>query len=79
VDLPHEARSLAEHAAEAVGALVAGVDLLPDPAGGLRVLEVNAVPGWRALQGVWTEDIAVEIVSRLASPQGALRRGARQS
>ena len=33
----------------AVGCPVAGVDLLPGPRGELYVIEVNAVPGWRAL------------------------------
>jgi ribosomal protein S6--L-glutamate ligase len=76
VDLSGEARQLAERSAEAVGALVAGVDLLPDRAGELRVLEVNAVPGWRALQGVWAEDLAVEVVSRVVRPLATSRGGA---
>ena len=38
---------LALAAAAAVGAIVAGVDLLPGPDGEYYVLEVNAVPGWR--------------------------------
>lgn len=39
---------LALQAARAVGVVAAGVDLLPGPAGEWYVLEVNAVPGWRA-------------------------------
>ena len=35
-------------AAAALGAPMAGVDLLPGPQGEWYVLEVNAVPGWRA-------------------------------
>lgn len=46
------------HAARAVGALVAGVDFLPGCDGQLYALEVNAVPGWRALQTVSQEDVA---------------------
>jgi RimK family alpha-L-glutamate ligase len=49
-------------AAEAVGTEVAGVDLLPGPNGEMYVLEVNAVPGWRALAPVTGIDIAAKIV-----------------
>src|SRR6516162_4013027 len=41
-----EEESLALRAAEALGAIVAGVDLLPGPRGEWYVIEVNAVPGW---------------------------------
>jgi RimK family alpha-L-glutamate ligase len=44
---PEEER-LALRAAAVLGAAVAGVDLLPGPGGEWYVLEVNAVPGWRA-------------------------------
>jgi ribosomal protein S6--L-glutamate ligase len=56
-----EAR-LALRAAAAVGAPVAGVDLLPGPNGEWYILEVNAVPGWRALAPVARVDVAAEIV-----------------
>lgn len=52
---------LALAAAEAVGVAVAGVDLLPDRDGQLHVLEVNAVPGWRALAATTNIDVADEI------------------
>ncbi len=64
---PDEAR-LALRAADAVGAPIAGVDLLPSPAGGWYVLEVNAVPGWRALGKATGVDVATEVVRFL---QGA--------
>jgi ribosomal protein S6--L-glutamate ligase len=54
--------SLAIRAAAAVGADIAGVDLLPSPDGDYVVLEVNAVPGWRALSPVCGVDVAAEIV-----------------
>jgi ribosomal protein S6--L-glutamate ligase len=57
---------LALAAAAAVGTPVAGVDLLPG-AGGWYVLEVNAVPGWRALAPVTGVDVAVEMVRFLAA------------
>lgn len=53
---------LAIRAAVAVKAAVAGVDLLPAKNGGYYVLEVNAVPGWRALSRVTGFDVAREIV-----------------
>jgi ribosomal protein S6--L-glutamate ligase len=59
-------RKLAVQAAEAVGAAVAGVDLLPGPGGEWYVIEVNAVPGWRALATATGQDIAKAIVRFLA-------------
>jgi ribosomal protein S6--L-glutamate ligase len=53
---------LALRASEAVQALMAGVDLLPGADGKMYVLEVNAVPGWRALASVTGMDIAKEVL-----------------
>ena len=65
VRLDAETESLALRAAEAVGARMAGVDLLPDRDGKLFVLEVNAVPGWRALSAATGVDVASEILADL--------------
>jgi len=54
--------SLALRAAAAVGIAVGGVDLLPGPNGVWYVIEVNAVPGWRALAPATGVDVASEIV-----------------
>jgi ribosomal protein S6--L-glutamate ligase len=62
---PAEA-DLAVRAAAAVGAPVAGVDLLPGTDGAWYVLEVNAVPGWRALAPVSGVDVAAALVRFLA-------------
>ncbi len=66
VQLTAEQADLAVRAAEAVGALVAGVDLLPGPAGEIYILEVNAVPGWRALAPLTGVDIAARLLSYVA-------------
>jgi ribosomal protein S6--L-glutamate ligase len=66
VRLTGEQEELARQAAKAVGAPVAGVDLLPGPAGEWYVLEVNAVPGWRALAPVIQLDVATALVRFLA-------------
>jgi RimK family alpha-L-glutamate ligase len=58
---PEEER-LAIAVAKAVGTPLAGVDLLPNPAGGYFVLEVNAVPGWRALAAATEVDVAMAMM-----------------
>lgn len=60
--LSPELESLALRASDTVGTIVAGVDLLPGPEGEWYVIEVNAVPGWRALAPVTGIDIAREII-----------------
>jgi ribosomal protein S6--L-glutamate ligase len=67
VALTQEQEQLALQAAAALGAVVAGVDLLPGPAGVWYVLEVNAVPGWRALAPVAGLDVAQAVVRFLVS------------
>jgi ribosomal protein S6--L-glutamate ligase len=63
--------AMALRAAAALGAMAAGIDLLPGPDGAWYVLEVNAVPGWRALAPVTGVDVAGALV-RLAV-EGARR------
>jgi ribosomal protein S6--L-glutamate ligase len=58
VELEDRQRTIALHAAQAVGAPIAGVDLLQSTTGQIYVLEVNAVPGWRALSRVLDVDVA---------------------
>jgi ribosomal protein S6--L-glutamate ligase len=71
VSLSAAEEKLALQAARAVGAPLAGVDLLPGPNGELYALEVNAVPGWRALAPVTGVDVAVETVRFLAAQHRA--------
>lgn len=56
-------RGLALAAAGAVGAEVAGVDLLALADGGAVVLEVNGIPGWRALQSVTADDLTARVAA----------------
>lgn len=62
-----EVVGLARRAAEAVGAPLAGVDLLPGRDGQLYVLEVNAVPGWKGLARAWQIDVSRRVVDWLAA------------
>jgi ribosomal protein S6--L-glutamate ligase len=59
-------RELALAAARAVGCPIAGVDLLLGPNGWL-VLEVNGVPGWRALCSACDIDVAGAILDFIAT------------
>ena len=62
---PSEWIQLAHAATQAVGAHIAGVDILPSTDGSIWVLEVNAVPGWRALQTVTSKNISAAILSTI--------------
>jgi ribosomal protein S6--L-glutamate ligase len=62
-----ELAELAYRAARAVGAPLAGVDLLPARDGRLLAIEVNAVPGWRALAEVTGVDVADRVLKFLAA------------
>jgi len=62
VDLPAECLQLAADAAKALDVEIAGVDLLPDLDGKPWILEVNAVPGWRALADVSGVDVARHVL-----------------
>jgi ribosomal protein S6--L-glutamate ligase len=68
-------RDFALRAAAATGASFAGVDLLYDRSGELHVIEVNAVPGWRAFQRVTQIDVAERVIDLLADR--VLRPGVR--
>ena len=58
--------ALALRAADVLGAVASGVDLLQGPGGEWYVIEVNAVPGWRALAPATGVDVAAAMVSHLA-------------
>jgi ribosomal protein S6--L-glutamate ligase len=59
--------NMALRAARAVGAPLAGVDLLPGRDGQLYAIEVNAVPGWKALAQTLQTDVAALVLQYLES------------
>jgi len=69
VALTPEQESIALRAGDAVGAVAAGVDLLPGPTGEWYVIEVNAVPGWRALAPATGIDVARSLIQQVTSDE----------
>jgi tetrahydromethanopterin:alpha-L-glutamate ligase len=67
---------LAIAAAEAVGAAIAGVDVLVGADGALTVLEVNSMPAWSGLQKVSKRNIAEAIALALMRAVRPVRRRA---
>ncbi len=65
VELLKREQDLALKASAATGCRFAGVDLLYDRSGKVYVIEVNAVPGWRALSRVTDIDVAGLLVEGL--------------
>jgi ribosomal protein S6--L-glutamate ligase len=59
--------AIARRAADVVGASIAGVDLLPGPDGWMKVIEVNAVPGWRAIAAAHGRDVASMVLDHVAN------------
>ena len=68
---------LAIAAAEAVGAEIAGVDVLVTAESGPTVLEVNSMPAWSGVQKVSNRNIAEAIASALMETLIAARRNRR--
>ncbi|HEX4132818.1 MAG TPA: RimK family alpha-L-glutamate ligase [Pirellulales bacterium] len=67
LEVTAELANIAKRAADAVGAPLAGVDLLPGRDRTLYAIEVNAVPGWRALARVAGVDVARLVLEYIAS------------
>lgn len=61
---------LAVAAAQAVGAVLAGVDLIRDDKGNWTILEVNSMPAWAGLQQVSEIDITQSIADGLLNSTG---------
>jgi ribosomal protein S6--L-glutamate ligase len=75
LEVTFELAAMARRAAAAVGASVAGVDLLPGHDGRLYAIEVNAVPGWRALAAATGVDVAALVLKHIAHLAPGASRG----
>ena len=67
LSVDEELERMATMAAHSVGAVVAGVDVLPGLDGQRYVLEVNAVPGWRALSTLHAIDVAGLVLAQTSA------------
>lgn len=65
MEVSDEHRKIAGIVREAIGAEIAGIDLLPGPNGELYAIEVNAVPGWQGLSRTLGLDIAALVLEHL--------------
>lgn len=68
LEVSDELAQLARRASEAVGTTIAGVDFLPGKDGQLYTIEVNAVPGWKAMRRVTTTDVGRLVLESLQLP-----------
>lgn len=71
--VPHEATTdeceWSLRAAAATGARFAGIDILYDRQGTRYLIEVNAVPGWRAFSRVTGMDVAARVIDAVTGPR----------
>ena len=65
IEITEELAKLAKQAAAAVDGDIIGVDLLPAESGELFAIEVNAVPGWKALARACEVDVARLVLDRV--------------
>ena len=65
-EAPAKVLEMARRAADLVKAEIAGVDIVMTEQGTPVILEVNAVPGWRALAEITGVDIGLEVTHFLA-------------
>ncbi len=70
ITLTSEQEEWAIRSAQAVGAPLAGIDLLTDREGRSYVIEVNGVPGWQAFRRVTGCDVATEVIRHLENHRG---------
>lgn len=71
ITAPPELAGSAVAAARALGTFFAGVDVAVDVQGRPWILEVNAMPAWKALQAASGVDVAAELAAAVARRIGA--------
>lgn len=74
VEVTPDLADVAQRAVAAVGAGVAGVDLLVGRDGTQYVVEVNAVPGWKALAKALDVDVARLVLEHVSEQVAAVRK-----
>jgi RimK family alpha-L-glutamate ligase len=70
LELDEQLAELSVRAAQVVGAEHAGVDILPCEDGRFSVIEVNTIPGWRALRSATGVDAAQCVVDHVLEGAG---------
>jgi RimK family alpha-L-glutamate ligase len=65
VELSEDMKALALRAVRLLGLDYAGVDLMRTEEGRVYVIEINSIPGWRALQRITSENIAGRIMDHV--------------
>lgn len=70
IEVDEQIVDLSVRAARVVGAEHAGVDILPREDGGYTVIEVNTIPGWRALKAATGVDAAERLVDYVLEGSG---------
>ncbi|MDB4770520.1 RimK family alpha-L-glutamate ligase [bacterium] len=65
IDVNEHQAAMARCICRDIGLRFASVDLLHFDDGDAKVIEVNAIPGWKGAQGVTSDQIAIDIVEEL--------------
>jgi RimK family alpha-L-glutamate ligase len=66
-NLPNEIKDIAIRTAKEVGSVILGIDFIYDLEGRIYLIEINGVPGWRAISDVCQIDIAAEWLLKMKS------------
>ncbi|MGI9473501.1 MAG: ATP-grasp domain-containing protein [Rubripirellula sp.] len=73
IEVSESQAAMSRRICEAIGLRFASVDILDSEDGEPRILEVNAIPGWKGAQGVAARPIAEEIVGLVREEVTAMK------